>query len=85
MSGADAWVARDSPAARGAPAEAVLYSEIGVGDPCGAGSTVPAAAVSVEAGKGVTGARSGAGCPPICSRSALAPIPTTSAITLAPM
>ena len=87
MSGADAWVARESPAAGRAAVEAVLSSDIGVGDTCGAtGSTDPVgAAVSVEAGKEVTGARSGAGCRPICSRSALAPIPTTSAATLAPM
>lgn len=54
MSGADAWVAGDSPAAGGAAAEAVLRSEIGVGDACGAtGSTVPAGgAVLAEAGKG---------------------------------
>ena len=54
MSGADAWVARDvSPAVR-AVAEAVLYSEVGIGGACGAtGSTVPAgAAVLAEAGKG---------------------------------
>jgi len=54
MSGADAWVARDTPFAGGAADEAVLYSEVGVGDACGAtGSTVPAgAAVLAEAGKG---------------------------------
>jgi hypothetical protein len=34
MSGADAWVARDSPAAGRAAAEAVLNCEIGVEDAC---------------------------------------------------
>ena len=85
MSGADAWVARDlSPAVR-AVAEAALYSEVGVGGAC---STVPAgAAVLAEAGKGswATEARSGAGCRPICTRSALAPIPATTAATPALM
>ena len=54
MSGADAWVARDLPAAAGrAAAEAVLNCEIGVEDACEAtGWTVTAgAAVSAEAGK----------------------------------
>jgi hypothetical protein len=54
MSGADAWVARDSPAGRAAAAaEAALNSEIGVEDACEeTGSTVPAgAAVLAEAGK----------------------------------
>jgi hypothetical protein len=55
MSGADAWVARDSPAAgrAAAAAEAALNSEIGVEDACEeTGSTVPAgAAVLAEAGK----------------------------------
>jgi hypothetical protein len=45
MSGADAWVARDMSPAVGAGAEAVLYSEVGVGGAYGApGSTVPAGA-----------------------------------------
>ena len=54
MSGTDAWVASDSPAAGGARADAVLYFEIGVGDTCGAtGSTAPAAAAAfAEAGMG---------------------------------
>ena len=54
MSGADARVAWDvSPAVR-AVAEAVLYSEVGIGGACGATkSKVPAgAAVLAEAGKG---------------------------------
>ena len=89
VSGADAWVARDMSLAGGAAAEAVLYSEVRVGGAYGAtGSTVPAgAAVLAEAGKGscATEARSGAGCGPICSRRALAPIPATSAATPALM
>ena len=54
MSGADAWVARNSPAAGRAAAEAVLNCEIGVEDACEAtGGTVAAgAAVWAEAGKG---------------------------------
>jgi hypothetical protein len=54
VSGADAWVARDMSPAGGAAAEAVLYSEVGVGGSYRAtGSTVPAgAAVLAEAGKG---------------------------------
>ena len=54
ISGADAWVARDSPAAGRAAAEAVLNCEIGVEDACEAtGGTVAAgAAVWAEAGKG---------------------------------
>jgi hypothetical protein len=42
MSGADAWVARDTPPAGGVAAGAVLYSEVGVGGACGAtSSTAP--------------------------------------------
>jgi len=54
MSGADAWVAIDSPAAGGATADAALYFEIGVADTFETtGSTVPAAAAGfAEAGKG---------------------------------
>ena len=54
MSGADAWVAGDSPAAGGATADAVLDFEFGIGDACETtGSTLPAAAaVFAEAGKG---------------------------------
>jgi len=54
MSGADALVARDSPAAAGrAAAEAVLNCEIGVEDACEAagGAVAAGAAVLAEAGK----------------------------------